>query len=199
MLCVCVSNSIIYNRTCCHNSSFISFFLPGAFIPYRLYWYLIECIPIDWRYSQPCWYFRPSFVNYCPSNLLSSLWFTSPTLPPFPKSMYIIYRQCVAGMWCGVVELCLRQEFNTLFWPDSEPTKLLYHPKQKPRRGGGFRQINTCRKVPYRSIFLNNEYLHCFLRIIFLRSHPTYSPFLSPLPHSPPRRFSLPLRPKSEA
>ncbi len=26
---------------------------------------------IDWKYSQSCWYFRPSFVNYCPSNLLS--------------------------------------------------------------------------------------------------------------------------------
>ncbi len=22
-------------------------------------------------YSQSCWYFRPSFVNFCPSNLLS--------------------------------------------------------------------------------------------------------------------------------
>ncbi len=28
---------------------------------------------IDWKYSQSesCWYFRPSFVNCCPSNLLS--------------------------------------------------------------------------------------------------------------------------------
>jgi hypothetical protein len=25
---------------------------------------------------------------------------------------------------------------------------LLHHPEQKPRRGGGLRQINTCRKVP---------------------------------------------------
>jgi hypothetical protein len=32
--------------------------------------------------------------------------------------------------------------------PDSEPIKLLYHPKQKPRGGGGLRQINTCRQVP---------------------------------------------------
>ncbi len=36
----------------------------------RLYWCFIEFI--DWRYSQSCWYFRPSFVNYCPSNLLSA-------------------------------------------------------------------------------------------------------------------------------
>ncbi len=28
------------------------------------------------------------------------------------------------------------------------PTKLLYRPKQKPRRGGGLRNINTCRQVP---------------------------------------------------
>jgi hypothetical protein len=26
--------------------------------------------------------------------------------------------------------------------------KLLYHPKQKPRRGGGLGQINACRQVP---------------------------------------------------
>ncbi len=25
----------------------------------------------DWRYSQSCWYFRPSFVNCCSSSLLS--------------------------------------------------------------------------------------------------------------------------------
>ncbi len=31
--------------------------------------------------------------------------------------------------------------------------KLLYHPKLKPRRGGGLRQIKTCRQIPYRSIF----------------------------------------------
>jgi hypothetical protein len=35
---------------------------------------------IDWRYSQSCWYFRPSFVNCCPSNLLSGSTF----LTPFP-------------------------------------------------------------------------------------------------------------------
>jgi hypothetical protein len=32
--------------------------------------------------------------------------------------------------------------------------KLLYHPKQKPRRGGGLRQINACRKVPLQDNFL---------------------------------------------
>jgi hypothetical protein len=43
---------------------------------------------IDWRYSQSCWYFRPSFVNCFPSNLLSGS-----TLPPpllhLPQSPFI--------------------------------------------------------------------------------------------------------------
>ncbi len=30
----------------------------------RLYWCIIEFI--DWRYSQSCWYFRPSLVNTAP-------------------------------------------------------------------------------------------------------------------------------------
>ncbi len=32
---------------------------------------------IDWRYCQSCWYFRPSIVNCCSSNVLSGS-----TLPP---------------------------------------------------------------------------------------------------------------------
>ncbi len=39
------------------------------------------------------------------------------------------------------------QEFNT------EPTKLLHHPKQNPG-GGGLRQINSCCKVPLQIDFL---------------------------------------------
>ncbi len=68
--------------------------------------------------------------------LWPSLVFTS---PPFPKSKYIIYRHCVSGRGWG-----LRVVLKTIFcrslilciWPDSEPTKLPYHPKQKPRRRG---------------------------------------------------------------
>ncbi len=74
----------------------------------RLYWCLIEFM--DWRYSQSsqaCWYFQPSFMNYCTSNLLSG---SSPSFPPFPKTIF-----------CRSLTLC--------FWPDSEPTK--------SRRGGG--------------------------------------------------------------
>ncbi len=90
---------------------------------------------ISWRYSQSCWYFRPSFVNYCPSG------------PPFPKSKYIIYRQFVAGtIFCRGLKLCI--------WPDSEPTKLPYHPKQKPRRGGGPLLVNFYEKADYRVVSL---------------------------------------------
>jgi hypothetical protein len=42
----------------------------------RLYYCLIEFI--DWRYSESCWYFLPSFVNYGLSNLL----YGSPPPPP---------------------------------------------------------------------------------------------------------------------
>jgi hypothetical protein len=44
-------------------------------------------------YSQSCWYFRPSFVNCSPSNLLSG------STPPLLciKVQYTVYRQCVAG------------------------------------------------------------------------------------------------------
>jgi hypothetical protein len=66
----------------------------------RLYCCFIELI--DWRYSLSCWYFRPSLVDCCPSNLLSG----SPGLvhlpPPFLKSEYSKYRVCGGGG--GVLE-----------------------------------------------------------------------------------------------
>ncbi len=46
-------------------------------------------------------------------------------------------------------------EFNTLFL--TRLRTLLDHPKQKPRRGGGFRQINTCRKEPLHGKFFDND------------------------------------------
>jgi hypothetical protein len=59
----------------------------------RLYWCLIEFI--DWRYSQSCWYFRPSSVNYCFSNLLSG----SPSPPLTPsQSQSAVYSD---GVWLG--------------------------------------------------------------------------------------------------
>jgi hypothetical protein len=100
---------------------------------------------IDWRYSQSCWYFRPSFLNYCPFNLLSS----SPP-PPLPKvkvQQIVCGLEVVGGCWV-VLQTIFCRILTFCFWPDSEPTNLLYHPKQNHRRGGGLRQINTCRKVP---------------------------------------------------
>ncbi len=121
-----------------------------------LYWCLIEFI--DWRYSQSCWYFRPSFVNYCPSNLLSG----SPPHPSPPSQSQST--EHTESVWLkggreGGVELCRRpysagaHSLLTRF----RTYKLLYHPEQKPRREWGFRQINTCRKVLYRSISLDND------------------------------------------
>jgi hypothetical protein len=57
----------------------------------------IRVYTVDWRYSSSYWYFRPSFVNSCPSPLLSGL-----TLPPAPLSYvnkYTVYtkKQCVWG------------------------------------------------------------------------------------------------------
>ncbi len=54
---------------------------------------------IDWRYSQSCWYFRTSFVNCCPSDLLSDS--TLPTPSPFSVLISILYTriQCVRGVW----------------------------------------------------------------------------------------------------
>jgi hypothetical protein len=51
---------------------------------------------------QSCWYFRPSFANCCPSNLLSGL-----VLPPFPipcvKSIQYTRTQCEGAGGRGVL------------------------------------------------------------------------------------------------
>ncbi len=105
----------------------------------------------DWRYSQSCWYFRPSVVNCCP------LTFSLGQLSPSPLSC-IQNIQTVYG-WGGggvlsPVETILCRSLTLRIWPDEKPTRLLDHPKQKPRRGGGLRQINTCREVPFHANFL---------------------------------------------
>jgi hypothetical protein len=61
-----------------------------------------------------------------------------------------VFIQCVT--WGGggdrVVCKAYTGGYTLCIYPDSEPTKLLYHPN-KPRRGGGLRpQINTCCQVP---------------------------------------------------
>jgi hypothetical protein len=44
--------------------------------------------------------------------------------------------------------------------------KLLHHPKQKPRRGGGLRQTNNCYKVALQVILFNDDILHCCLSVL---------------------------------
>jgi hypothetical protein len=60
----------------------------------------IKVYRLEIQYSQSCWYFRPSFVSYCPSNLLSIH-----LPPPFPESMKLKYIQTVCGWrgWRGVL------------------------------------------------------------------------------------------------
>ncbi len=92
----------------------------------RLYWFLIEFV--DLRHSQSCWYFRPSFLNYFPSNLLTGS--PSPSPPPFPKSIQTV---CLGGVGVGcwfVLKTIFCRSSTLCFWPDSEQKKLLYHPKK---------------------------------------------------------------------
>ncbi len=111
-----------------------------------LHWCLLEFI--DWRYCQSWWYFRPLMWTSAP------LTFSLVHLPPSsPFPVWISTEVCShtvcnrGGRGLGCVESIYRS-YTLCIWPDSEPTKLLYHPKQKPRRGGCLRQINTCRQVP---------------------------------------------------
>ncbi len=61
---------------------------------------------IVWIYSQSCWYFRSSFVSFCPSPLLSGS-----TLPPLPcVNKYTVFRYTVCkGGGCGYGVQGLRQ------------------------------------------------------------------------------------------
>ena len=98
----------------------------------RLYWCLI--VFIDWRYSQSCWYFQSLLWTSAP--LTFSL-VCLPCLPPLPLPCVNKYRpihslQCITGGGGEGMGLCGEhiQEYRLCIWPDSEPTKFLYHPKQ---------------------------------------------------------------------
>jgi hypothetical protein len=54
----------------------------------------------DWRYSQSCWYFRPSFVNCCTSNL-------PPPLPCVNMYTVYMYSDCkgVGGEDLGLIQI----------------------------------------------------------------------------------------------
>ncbi len=111
--------------------------------------------------------------------LLLALWTFAPLtfisgspLPTFTVSKYSTYRQCVSVRMWGVLSPVGDHILED--WPASKPTKLLDHPKQKPRRGGGLRQINTCRKVPLQLNFFRwRHFALLSISLIFLRAMPT--------------------------
>ncbi len=61
---------------------------------------------------------------------------------------YIVLKGWGGGGRGSVCVESIYRGYTLCIWPDSEPTKLLYHLKQKSRRGGGHRPINTSRQVP---------------------------------------------------
>ncbi len=102
----------------------------------RLYWCLIKLIA--WRYSQSCWYFGPSFVNNCPSNLLSC---SPPIPPPHSKSQSKVQTVCVwEGVGGGALSCVgdrILQEFNTLYLTRFRTYKIALPPQTKPKGGRG--------------------------------------------------------------
>jgi hypothetical protein len=57
------------------------------------------------------------------------------------------------------------QEFKLTLCISQDSDKIATPPKQKSRRGGGLRQINTCGKVPLQVNFLDDDILNCFLSV----------------------------------
>ncbi len=101
--------------------------------------------------------FSTPLLKYCSSNLLTG----SPLPPPpLPRSMYL-YVQCDRrGEGIGLCgDHTVYKSYTLCIWPDSEPTKLLYRPKQKPWRGGGLRQISTCHQVHLQVNFKKSGHL----------------------------------------
>ncbi len=93
----------------------------------RLYWWLIEFI--DWWYSQSCWFFRPLLWTIAPLTL------PAPFLLCVLSVQVYIFIQCVTGgRGSGCVE-SINRSYTLCIRPVSETAKLLYHLKQKPRRG----------------------------------------------------------------
>ncbi len=91
--------------------------------------------------------FSTPLVNHCPSNLLTG----SAPPPLLIRKGLCIYTVCNGGgEGSGCVE-SIYKSYTLCIWSDSE--QFLYHPKQKPRRGGGLRQINTLLRSPFTGKF----------------------------------------------
>jgi hypothetical protein len=65
---------------------------------------------IDWRYSQSCWYVRPSFVNCCGVAPLILYLVISPPLPCVNKNTVHTYTECTVwgerdmGIWASTAK-----------------------------------------------------------------------------------------------
>jgi hypothetical protein len=81
---------------------------------------------IDWRYSQSCWYFRPSFLTCC-------LWFnyTPPSPLPCVKVQYIQTVCGLEGGGVGGVGDYILQELNTLYLIRFRTYKIARPPQTK--------------------------------------------------------------------
>ncbi len=91
---------------------------------------------IDWRYIQSSWYFRPSFVNCCPSNVLCGS-----TLTPLPPLLcvnkYTVFTYTV--WWYGVLlETIFCRSLTLCTWPTRFRTyKIVTLPQTKILEGRG--------------------------------------------------------------
>jgi hypothetical protein len=86
--------------------------------------------------------------------------------PPPPASMrelvqVYVFTQCVRGGEGGdrVVWRAYTGAIHCVFDQIRNLQNCFTTPKQKPRRGGGLRQLNTCRQVPLQVYFKKSQHL----------------------------------------
>ncbi len=120
------------------------------------------------------------FIHLCELLALTlSLVYLHP-LPPRSVSKSTVYTENVwlgggGGCWV-LLESIFCRGLTLCIWPDSEPTKLLDHHKQKPRMGGILRKINTCREVPFQVNFFRwRHFALLSIGLIFLWHPPFHS------------------------
>ncbi len=119
----------------------------------------VACKRTLWQVFIRVYRLGPSFVNCCPSSLLSGS--TLPSPPSLCQSTAYtdsVWLRGGGGSWV-LLEAIFQRSLALCIWPDSEPTKLPHHAKQKLKRGGDLRQINTWRKVPLKVNFFRRR--HC--------------------------------------
>ncbi len=119
---------------------------------------------VYWLEIQSCWYFRPLLWTSTP------LTFSLVHLPPPPLPVWISTGKCIhavyngegRGSGCveGIYSTGVICTLYTVYLTRFRTYKFALPPQTEPRRGGGLRQINTCRQVPVcRSIFKKRRHL----------------------------------------